>query len=229
MRLAPRNPLCVALDSRRRADLDRVADAVEEHVGVFKVGLTAFNANGGELVASLARRLPVFLDLKLHDVPAQVEGAAAAVAGLGASFLTVHSSGGSDMVKAAVSRAGTVTVVAVTILTSLDDTDLDRIGMRGPAADAVLRLAEVALSAGAPGLVCSPQEVARLRREFGTEPLLVVPGIRGDDDAADDQRRTLTARDALDAGADILVVGRPITGAPDPAAAARALAAEIGA
>jgi len=133
------------------------------------------------------------------------------------------------MVKAAVSGAGTVTVVAVTILTSLDDTDLDRIGMRGPAADAVLRLAEVALSAGAPGLVCSPQEVARLRREFGTEPLLVVPGIRGDDDAADDQRRTLTARDALDAGADILVVGRPITGAPDPAAAARALAAEIGA
>jgi len=225
---APQNPICVALDSPRRADLDRIADAVEDHVGLFKIGLTAFNANGGELVGSLSRRLPVFLDLKLHDIPAQVEGAAAVVAGLGASYLTVHSSGGSDMVKAAVSAAGTVTVLGVTILTSLDDTDLERIGIRGPTGNAVLRLADVALSAGAPGLVCSPQEVARLRREFGTDPLLVVPGIRRDDVPPDDQRRTLTARAALDAGADILVIGRPITGAPDPAAAAEAFAAEVG-
>jgi orotidine-5'-phosphate decarboxylase len=135
------------------------------------------------------------------------------------------------MVRAAVGSAGDVKVIAVTILTSLGSDDLEQIGVRGQPEEAVLRLAEVALCAGAPGLVCSPLEVAAIRSEFGKRkdggPLLVVPGIRAAGSEADDQRRTMTPRQALDAGADILVVGRPITAAPDPRRAAEELAAEV--
>lgn len=227
MSSAPGNPICVALDRTDRSEIEALAGAVEDHVGLFKVGLTAFDANGADLVRALAARRGVFLDLKLHDIPAQVEGAVGAVGDLGASYLTVHASGGAAMVKAAVAAAGDLTILAVTVLTSLDDADLDAVGMRGPASDAVFRLADLALGAGAPGLVCSPLEVAALRREFGDEPVLVVPGIRPAGAPAGDQRRTLAPREALDAGADILVVGRPITGAPDAAAAALALAREV--
>jgi len=226
------NPVCVALDSRDPDAVARIASSTEQHVGMFKVGLTTFVSFGSSLVSSLAGRRPVFLDLKLHDIPAQVEGAVAAAAATGASLITVHASGGSDMVRAAVTAAGDdVNVLAVTLLTSLDDSSLDELGLAGPAEKAVLRLAEVGLGAGAPGLVCSPLEVGAIRDRFGPRseggPLLVVPGIRPGGSAAGDQRRTLMPREAVERGADVIVVGRPITDARDPGAAAAALAAEL--
>ena len=239
------SPICVALDERDRDDIERLAAATADHVGMYKVGLTTFSTFGPELLASLGQRHPVFLDLKLHDIPVQVEGAIRSVVELGASITTVHASGGRAMLEAAVSGAeGRVKVVAVTVLTSLDDDDLVSIGIKGGARVAVLRLAHLALGSGLDGLVCSPLEVEALRVEFGPRerggPLLIVPGIRpvvrgagsegpkGEEPvAADDQRRTLTPTEAIEAGADVIVVGRPITRAPDPAAAAEGIARSI--
>jgi orotidine-5'-phosphate decarboxylase len=227
------NPICVALDFDDPTRVREIAAATSDHVGIFKIGLTAYTTGGPALVRELAARHPVFLDLKFHDIPAQVSGAVRAAAATGALYTTVHASGGSAMVAAAVEAAGhSVTVLAVTVLTSLDDGVLDAIGMAGPSSDAVLRLAGLALAAGADGLVCSPREVGALRAEFGDRidggPLLVVPGIRAAGEAHGDQRRTLSATEALEAGADVIVVGRPITGAADPAEAARRLREQIG-
>ncbi|MDQ4125073.1 MAG: orotidine-5'-phosphate decarboxylase [Actinomycetota bacterium] len=227
------NPICVALDFDDPARVREVADATADHVGIFKVGLTAYTTGGPELVRDLTAKHPVFLDLKFHDIPAQVGGAVRAAAATGALYTTVHASGGPAMVAAAVDAAGSsLTVLAVTILTSLDDSALDSIGMKGPASDAVVRLARLALAAGADGLVCSPHEVDELRAEFGPRsdggPLLVVPGIRAQGESHGDQRRTMSATEALAAGADVIVVGRPITAAPDPADAARRLREQIG-
>jgi orotidine-5'-phosphate decarboxylase len=227
------NPICVALDFDDPARVREMAAATSDDVGIFKIGLTAYAAGGPALVRELAARHPVFLDLKFHDIPAQVAGAVRAVAATGALYTTVHASGGPAMVAAAVDAAGhSLTVLAVTVLTSLDDGALDAIGIEPPAADAVLRLAGLGLAAGADGLVCSPMEVAMLRSEFGARtdggPLLVVPGIRAEGEAHGDQKRTMSATEALAAGADVIVVGRPITAAPDPAAAARRLREQIG-
>lgn len=226
------NPICVALDFGDPARVREVASATSAHVGIFKIGLTAYATGGPSLVRELASQHPVFLDLKFHDIPAQVEGAVRAASATGAMYTTVHASGGPAMVAAAVDAAGhSLTVLAVTVLTSLDDGSLDSIGMKGPAGDAVVRLGGLALAAGAHGLVCSPREVETLRSEFGARrdggPLLVVPGIRSEGEAAGDQRRTMSATAALAAGADVVVVGRPITAAPDPAGAARRLLEEI--
>lgn len=225
------NPICLALDSRDPDKVAMLAAATEEHVGMFKIGLTAYVSFGSYLTSSLAARRPVFLDLKLHDIPNQVAGAIRSVGATGASLVTVHASGGSEMVAAAADAAGDLTILAVTILTSLDDAALSEIGIGGPTEKAVLGLAELALDAGAHGLVCSPLEVEAIRAHFGPSseggPLLVVPGIRPAGSAAGDQRRTMAPREALSAGADVLVVGRPITGADDPGAAARALAEEV--
>jgi orotidine-5'-phosphate decarboxylase len=222
------NPICVALDSRDPDRVATVAAATEPHVGMFKVGLTTYVSFGSYLTSSLAARLPVFLDLKLHDIPAQVAGAVRSVAATGASLVTIHASGGADMIKAAVDAAGDVTVLAVTVLTSLDDPALSEIGMTPPTEKAVLTLAELAISNGAHGLVCSPLEVEAIRARFGPQsdggPLLVVPGIRPAGSDRGDQRRTLTPGQALAAGADVLVIGRPITEADDPARAAADLA-----
>jgi orotidine-5'-phosphate decarboxylase len=228
----PTNPICVALDTPQRARVVELARSVASHVGVFKVGLTAYVANGSDLVRELGLERPVFLDLKLHDIPAQVEGAIGSVAATGASYVTIHASGGRAMLEAAVQGAPPgLAVLAVTVLTSLDDASLAEIGIAGPAPDAVLRLTELALGAGVDGLVCSPLEVAAIRSRFGSSseggPLLVVPGIRPAGSAAHDQRRTLSAADALAAGADIIVVGRPITAAASPQSAAAELAREI--
>ena len=227
------NPICVALDFDDSARVRELAAATADHVGIFKIGLTAYATGGPGLVRELAARHPVFLDLKFHDIPAQVGGAVRAAAATGALYTTVHASGGPAMVAAAVEAAGnSLTVLAVTVLTSLDDGSLDAIGMKKPAADAVVRLARLALAAGADGLVCSPMEVGRIRSEFGPRtdggPLLVVPGIRAEGESRGDQKRTLSATEALAAGADVIVVGRPITAAPDPADAARRLREQIG-
>lgn len=227
-----RSPICIALDAVDPAENERIAAATEEHAGMFKVGLTSFISGGPELVSRLSARRPVFLDLKLHDIPVQVEGAVRAATATGAAFVTVHASGGRDMMRAAVAAAqqGKTAVLAVTVLTSLDDRDLEEIGLTGPAEKAVLRAAELALDCGVDGLVCSPLEVAAVRERSGPRsgggPLLVVPGIRASA-AADDQRRTLGPIEALDAGADVLVVGRPVTAASDPGRAAADLARTI--
>ena len=221
------NRICVALDAPEPERNLELARAVSEHVGYLKIGLTSFSAGGPALAAELAGMAPLFADLKFHDIPAQVESAVANVSAMGASLTTIHASGGPEMIKAAVAGASDdLKVVAVTVLTSLDDSSLDSIGMQGPTGDAVLRLAEMALNAGADGLVCSPLEVAAIRERFGPDPFLVVPGIRPAGSAADDQKRTLGPREAVDAGASLLVIGRPITSAPDPATAAAELRLE---
>ena len=226
------NPLCVALDTTDRAALQRLAELTLPSAGIFKVGLAAFCSLGPEVVVELAERRPVFLDLKLHDIPAQVAGAAGAAQALGVRYLTVHAAGGPEMVAAAAGAAPQCEALGVTVLTSLDQALLARLGVSGPLGDQVVRLAEIALEGGAAGLVCSPLEVAELRSRFGPSgaggPLLVTPGIRGPYDDAGDQRRTLSAPEARAAGADIVVVGRPITAAPDPAAAARELLKQLG-
>jgi orotidine-5'-phosphate decarboxylase len=225
------NPICVALDSPDQDTLLATARATKDHVGVFKIGLTAFASGGPRIVKELSAERPVFLDLKLHDIPMQVEGAVEAVAASGARYTTVHASGGPEMLRAAARAAGDVVVLAVTVLTSLADAELRAVGISGSTEDAVVRLAEIALDAGVPGLVCSPLELDVLRSRFGPSnaggPLLVVPGIRGEGAGEDDQRRTLSARAAIDRGADMIVVGRPITASGDPAGAARALRAEV--
>jgi orotidine-5'-phosphate decarboxylase len=228
------NPVCLALDSRDRDRIMGLVSATADHVGMFKVGLTAFGALGPGIVVELTRTRPVFLDLKFHDIPAQVEGAVGAVAELGASYTTIHAAAGTEAIKAGVAAAGDeCRVLAVTVLTSVDDSDLRELGMAGPVAQAVLRLAEVAVDAGAPGLVCSPLEVAPLRDRFGSSseggPMLVVPGVRPAKATRGDQKRTLSPREAVEAGADVIVVGRPITEAADPGAAARSMLEEAGA
>jgi orotidine-5'-phosphate decarboxylase len=226
------NPLCVAIDTADRSIADSLVDATAPYAGVFKVGATTFAALGPPLVTQLAGRKPVFCDLKLNDIPSQVEGAVAALGDLGASYATVHALGGIDMIRAAVKAAPDgLCILGVTVLTSLDAEDLVDLGIGGSMTEAVLRLAEVVLQAGAGGLVCSGREVALLRERFGPVsgggPLLVVPGIRPDGDQTADQQRTSGARATIDAGADLIVVGRPITHAPDPGAAARELLLQL--
>ncbi|MFP5352780.1 MAG: orotidine-5'-phosphate decarboxylase [Actinomycetota bacterium] len=228
MRIDLVSPICVALDASDPDEVTRVAEDVRGSVGAVKVGLTAFTSGGPELVRTLAARHRVFLDLKLHDIPAQVAGAISSVGALGVSWTTVHAQGGGEMLRAAAAAAPShLMVLAVTVLTSLDDAELRKTGLAGPPESAVLRLADLALASGIEGLVCSPLEVAAVRERFGTSseggPFLVVPGIRPAGSARGDQRRTLGPREALEAGADLLVVGRPITDAPEPALAARDL------
>ncbi|MDQ3662881.1 MAG: orotidine-5'-phosphate decarboxylase [Actinomycetota bacterium] len=233
VKLAPElhSPLCVALDSTDRDELERLAKLTRPSAGIFKVGLGAFCSLGPGVVVDLARHRPVFLDLKLHDIPAQVAGAAGAAQEIGAAYITVHAGGGPEMVAAAAAAAPDCEVLGVTVLTSLDQALLARLGVSAKLGEQVVRLAEIALEGGAAGLVCSPLEVAQLRSRFGVRdaggPLLVTPGIRGPQDVAGDQRRTLSAPEARAAGADIVVVGRPISAAPDPAAAAASLRAQL--
>jgi orotidine-5'-phosphate decarboxylase len=220
------NPLCLAIDTTDELVVEELAQATQQYVGVFKVGATTFAALGPPVVTHLAATHPVFCDLKLNDIPSQVEGAIGALSELDVSYATIHSMGGREMVRAAASAASEdLKILAVTVLTSLEADDLAVLGIDPNISDVVLRLAEVALEAGAAGLVCSGHEVAMLRARFGPVsaggPILVVPGIRLDPGSADDQLRTFEPRAALDAGADLLVVGRPITRADDPEAAAR--------
>lgn len=227
--------LIAALDT---ADLARAgalaAELAPPRCGLLKVGLELFGAAGPEALRRVAAHAPVFLDLKLHDIPNTVAGAVRALAPLGPAMLTLHAAGGPAMIaaareaaEAAASGPARPVLLAVTVLTSLDAATLAATGVAGGPVQQVLRLARLAMEAGADGLVCSPQEVARIRDALGTAPLLVVPGVRPAGSAAGDQARTATPEEAVAAGADWIVVGRPITGAPDPAAAAAAIAAAI--
>ena len=225
----PRERICAALDFPTWAAAEPFARAVAPDVGLLKVGLELFAAEGPSAVRSAAALgRPVFLDLKLHDIPNTVEGAARSAAASGASLLTVHASGGAEMVRAAVRGAGPrVRVLGVTVLPSLDEAALASVGLAGPAEAAVVRLARLAVAAGAGGLVCSPHEVAAVRAAVGPGPLLVVPGVRPPGAARGDQARVATPAEAVRAGADVVVVGRPLREGPDPGAAARAIAAAL--
>ncbi|MGH8900253.1 MAG: orotidine-5'-phosphate decarboxylase [Egibacteraceae bacterium] len=221
-----RNPLIAALDTSGLGHLERLAAVLGPHVAYLKVGLEAFVAHGPAAVAAAAQHAPVFCDLKLHDIPNTVAGAAAAVARHGVALLTVHASGGPAMIAAAVKAAPDVAVLGVTVLTSLDDAALAAMGLPS-VAEQVPRLAALAMDAGARGVVCAPTEVAAVRDALGPHALLVVPGIRPHGADQDDQARVATPEVTMKAGADLLVVGRPLTAAPDPAAAARAILAEL--
>lgn len=222
------SPLFVALDT---PDLERakaIAARVKPHVGGLKLGLEFFMANGRAGVREMAGiGLPIFLDLKFHDIPNTVGKAIQALHPLEPAILTVHASGGRAMMEDAKAAAPSGTrVVAVTMLTSLDAVDLNDTGVRGDAHEQVLRLAELSHTAGLDGIVCSGSEVAAARKAW-PGGFFVVPGIRPADGHVGDQKRVMTPRQALDAGASILVVGRPITAAGDPDQAARAIEATL--
>lgn len=224
-----RAPIAVALDAPDVETAARWALAVSPHVQVLKVGLELFCRQGPEVVEVVrgGTKIGLFLDLKLHDIPNTVAGAASSVARLKPNYLTVHAAGGADMVRAAVEALPDVRIAAVTVLTSLDDAALATIGLAGPPLDAAKRLAMLAVDAGARALVCSPHEVAALRAEVGPEIDLITPGVRPVGAASQDQARVATPQQALDDGATLLVVGRPITGAADPGAAAALIAQSL--
>ena len=222
------NPIFVAIDT---PDLDRaraLAKTVAPLAGGLKLGLEFFCHNGRAGIAELAATgLPIFVDLKFHDIPNTVAGAIQALGDLTPAVLTVHAGGGRAMMEDAKAAAPAGTkVVAVTLLTSLDRDDLSSIGVAGKPSGQVERLAELARAAGLDGIVCSGNEVAAAHAAW-KDGFFVVPGIRPAESAAGDQKRVMTPRAALDAGASILVIGRPITAADDPAAALRAIAATL--
>ncbi|TVZ03662.1 orotidine-5'-phosphate decarboxylase [Trebonia kvetii] len=222
-------PVAVALDAPDIEVAAHWATLVTPYVSTVKIGLELYLRYGPAVVATVrgGSGVRVFLDLKLHDIPNTVAGAARAVAKLRPEILTVHAAGGSDMIKAAVEAAPGTMVAGVTLLTSIGDKALAELGVDGSVSDAVRRMASLAVGAGARGLVCSPQEVAAVRAEVGPDILLITPGIRLAGATSDDQARIATPEEALKAGADLLVIGRPITRAPDPGAAAAAIGASL--
>ena len=222
------SPIYVAIDT---PDLDRakaIAERVRHHVGGIKLGLEFFAANGRAGVRTMARLgLPIFLDLKLHDIPNTVAKAIQALRPLEPAILTVHAAGGRAMMEDAKAAAPTGTrVVAVTVLTSLDGNDLNSIGLDADPHSQVERLTDLARTAGLDGVVCSGNEVAAGRAAW-PEGFFVVPGVRLAGSNTADQKRVITPSAAIDAGASIIVVGRPITEATDPDGAARAIAATL--
>ena len=229
----PADRLIVALDFPSAEAALTLVDRLEGLCRWFKVGMELYYRTGNSMVERLRERgFNVFLDLKLHDIPNTVAGAVRSVSSAGASLLTVHAAGGERMMRAAVEAAAEAAdppkLLAISVLTSMDAAQLRGIGIEAPVESQVLRLARLAQEAGINGLVCSPQEVAAVRAAMGPQTLLVTPGIRpANHGAADDQSRVATAGQAIAAGASMLVVGRPITQAADPARAAEQLLAEI--
>jgi orotidine-5'-phosphate decarboxylase len=225
-----RDRLIVALDVPKADAARALVDRLSGRVGMFKVGSQIFTAAGPELVREIVGRgEKVFLDLKFHDIPNTVAGAVSSASRLGVSLVDVHGLGGRAMMEAAVGAlpAMGTRLLAITILTSHDDETLGEIGVNGSVADSVRRLAELAKDAGTDGVVASPHEVGLIREACGRDFLIVTPGIRPAGAALGDQARPATPAAALAAGADFLVVGRPITEAADPGAAADAIVAEM--
>lgn len=219
-RVTPAERIIVALDRSHPEEILGLAHSLAGRVGFFKIGLQAFVANGPSIVRDVASAgVRVFLDLKLHDIPNTVAKATSEVRNLGASLLTIHAAGGGPMIRAAAEVDGRPRLLAVTMLTSLGDDDIRAIGLAGNASENAVRLARLSQESGADGVVASPQEIRIIREACGPGFLIVTPGIRGPGDAKGDQRRTMTAAEAIAAGADYLVIGRPITDAGDPVAA----------
>jgi orotidine-5'-phosphate decarboxylase len=222
------NPIYVGLDTPDLDHAEALARAVAPHVGGLKLGLEFFMANGPEGVRRMGKiGLPLFLDVKLHDIPNTVAGALRSLSVLDVAIVNVHAGGGLQMMQAAREAwPTTMRLIAVSVLTSLDEADLSAMGVFGNPAAQVHRLTVLAREAGLDGVVCSPHEVAALKAEWD-DGLFVVPGIRPTGSDPGDQKRVMTPKDALAAGAGLLVIGRPITGAADPAAAAAAIAAGL--
>jgi orotidine-5'-phosphate decarboxylase len=223
--LQPRDRLIVALDVPSASQARQIVQTIGEAANAYKIGKQLFTAEGPQVVRDLVSSgRKVFLDLKFHDIPNTVGAAVKSAAELGVSMMTVHASGGGKMLKAAVEAASQFParpmILAVTVLTSLSDSDLQELGIGGNVLSQVLRLGALARNAGCGGLVASAQEARELRRELGEDFAIVTPGIRPAGSASGDQARVVTPRDAIAAGATYLVVGRPVLDAPDPAKAA---------
>jgi len=230
LRAQPSERLAFAVDVASLEQAQRLIDALHAEVGLFKVGLELFTAAGPAAIAAVhARGRRTFLDLKLHDIPATVERAVAAAAESGVQYLTVHAAAGPSALQAAARACAgsSLHLLAVTLLTSTDAAVLDAIGLNGPIPDAVERLARPAIDNGIDGLVCAASECASLRALFGADVLLVTPGVRPLGADAQDQKRIATPSSALAAGADVLVVGRPIRDSADPRATAAGIVREI--
>jgi len=225
-------PLIVALDVRTAVEAEELATRLRLHVGGFKVGLELLMGEGPSVVARLVELgSPVFVDAKLHDIPNTVARAARRLGALGARWVTVHASGGEEMVRVAAealadSSEGKAGALAVTVLTSLDEHGLNAVGVDRPLGDHVAAMAQIGAKAGAEGVVCAVTEAARVK-ELGLDLIVVTPGIRPAGAESLDQRRVATPGAAITSGADLLVVGRPITSAPDPVAAAISIVDEI--
>ena len=228
-------PIILAVDTRDFETAQRWIEATRESVSVYKLGLEFFLTFGAEGVRKIKSDfgVDIFLDLKLHDIPNTVASAAAAVSDLSPRFLTVHASGGSTMVKAAVDAVPHIDITAVTVLTSLSEEDLFEIGFANPALESAVALASLSVKAGAKAIVSSPLEIAAIRSAVGEKPIIITPGVRpAGSQGSDDQVRTMTPSQAIASGANYVVIGRPITGAWRDGAtamseAARVIAAEI--
>ena len=229
------SPVFCAIDTPDLTKARKLAEQLRGYVHGFKLGLEFFMANGAAGVRDISRfGMPIFLDVKLHDIPNTVAGALASVLPLQPTFVTIHTSGGSAMMRAAadaVAKAGSTRskLLGVTVLTSLDASDLASVGQDADPARQVTKLAKLAQQSGLDGVICSPEEVKTLRQALGADFILMVPGIRPVWASAGDQKRVLTPREAMDAGATYLVIGRPITGADDPAASAKRIGEELAA
>ena len=226
------NPVFVALDTPDLGRAVELGTALKPHVGGLKVGLEFISAQGPDGIRKIVSLgLPVFADVKFHDIPNTVAGACRALAHVGATLMNIHASGGEEMMRAGAEAARKVDpktlVLGVTVLTSLDDGVLASVGQKGPAAEQVVRLATLAKTSGLDGVVCAVHEIALTRKACGPDFVIVTPGIRPAGAAINDQRRFMAPAEACRAGADILVVGRPITDVADPVAAARAIALEL--
>jgi len=232
---APANPVLVAIDTPEVGLAVELAARLRDDVGGIKLGKEFFTASGpgGVRAVGDAADLPLFLDLKFHDIPNTVAGAIRSTLALKPFMVNVHASGGGAMMRAAADAAATAgdvrpLVIGVTVLTSMGADDLSEVGVGGAVEEQVVRLAQLAKASNLDGVVCSAKEIPALRAACGPDFVLVTPGIRPAWAATGDQKRIVTPKDAIEAGADYLVIGRPITGADDPAAAARTIMAEIG-
>lgn len=220
----------LALDFSDMASTVEMINLTKEHIGIYKLGLEFYLAHGKSGVKEIQSRftdIEVFLDLKLHDIPNTVAGACISVADINPKFLTVHASGGSKMISAASSALPKVEITAVTILTSLDQEQMLAMGLSENIENLTLSLAKNAVNSGARAIVSSPQEVSLLRKHLGEKVTLITPGVRPSGAERDDQERIMTPRQAIDAGADFVVIGRPITKASDPKQAAEAITASL--
>jgi orotidine-5'-phosphate decarboxylase len=227
------NPVFCAVDTSVLYDAKALVDSLNGEVGGFKLGLELFMAHGAAGYRTVASSgAPIFLDVKLHDIPNTVAGAVSSLLPLQPTFMTIHASGGSAMMRAAAEAAAKAgearpKLLAVTVLTSLDSDDLSAVGQDSNTQEQVIRLALLAKDSGMDGCICSPEEILPLRAALGNDFVLMVPGIRPAWAASNDQKRTLTPRQAFDAGATHLVIGRPITKAANPVEAARRIAEEL--
>ncbi len=223
------SPIILAVDTTDLAQAKKWIAATRDSVEIYKFGLEFFLKFGSEIIDNLQREFGfrLFLDLKLHDIPNTVTGACKNLQMINPFFLTVHASGGSKMVAAAVAALPNTAITGVTILTSLDDSEVLKIGFMKPALESAVNLAHIAISGGARAIVCSPLEVAAIRSSIPSEIALITPGVRPEGSASGDQSRTMTPALAIENGADYLVIGRPITGAEDPSSAAAAILASL--